>query len=165
MIFWILITVIGLIATYIIIGKYLEDFGLETMLLSFLGGGVVSFAGIIAVSILTVCFAYNGTENYNLISESKYNLIRQNFDNHIYYVKEVTENNIYYDFEYSIAETGKRVKTGENILINYEYHEKPNVVVSHYEPNGFLQFFTITHDRDYYTITLNNKMQVYMTLQ
>ena len=165
MILWILITVIGFIIGYIITGKFYKDYVAARTPLVFLFGSLSSLVGIMIVFILSSIFAYNGTENYNLISESKYNLIRQNFDNHIYYVKETTDKDIIYDFEYSIAESGNRIETTNNILINYKSDEAPNVVVSHYEPNVFLKFFTLPHDKDYYTITLNNKMQVYMTLQ
>ena len=43
--------------------------------------------------------------------------------------------------------------------------EKPKVVVEHYEPSGFLRFFTFAGDKDCYYITLNNTDNLYMLME
>ena len=165
MIFSIIFLILAITVAIIIISESLDEFCIESFLLgTMLGTMVTILVGLVVTSIFTINFAYSKDE-YKIVSQSTYNLVQQNFDNEEYFLKETTSGVIRYEFEYAIAETGKRINTNKNIVVNYNKDEKPKVVVEHYEPSGFLRFFTFEGDKDYYYITLNNTDNLYMLME
>lgn len=165
MIFSIIFLILAITVAITIISKSLDEFCIESFLLGTMHGTMVTFlVGIVVTSIFTINFAYSKDE-YKIVSQSTYNLVQQNFDNEEYFLKETTSDVIRYEFEYAIAETGKRINTNKNIVVNYDKDEKPKVVVEHYEPSGFLRFFTFAGDKDCYYITLNNTDNLYMLME
>lgn len=165
MIFSIIFLILAITVSIIIISKSLDEFCIESFLLgTMLGTMVTILVGLVVTSIFTINFAYNKDE-YKIASQSTYSLVQQNFDNEEYFLKETTSGVIRYEFEYAIAETGKRINTNKNIVVNYDKNEKPKVVVERYEPSGFLRFFTFAGDKDCYYITLNNTDNLYMLME
>lgn len=165
MFFLIIIPFVTVVITIIIVSQYLKEFSLASFSIGSILGLLIGFVvGLIGGAICTANFAFNN-DNYEITSKSSYSLVHQNFDNKDYYVKENTSIDIYYDFEYAIAETSKNIHTNKNVLIKYGIAERPKVVVEHYEPSGFLQLFTFADSKDYYYITLCDTHDLYMTLE